>query len=401
MFKTVVRALAFASKELAEIRRQPRLIAAMILGPFLILLLFGLGYNVAQPPLHTVLVVPPGSGMSTSRAAYARQFPYPFVLDRVTQSTADAERMVQNNTEDVAVVLPSNVGRSVLGGHHADLRLYYKQIDPVYGSWIPYFGQTLVAQLNQRIEEGAIARLQDQARRAGSSRTPPPVARLTRIPPGVLAAPLSLRTHNFASTPPTLVAFYAPGVLALLLQHLAVSLCSLSIIRERLLGALEVFRVAPIGKAELFFGKYVGYTAITFLVGVILVALMYFGLGIPILAPKVWIGASMLTLILGATSVGFLVSTLSRSESQAVQISMVVLLASIFFSGFFLPLSTLAPYVQVVSFALPVTYGIYALKDVMLLGQTPDWWSLGGPLAIGLICLVCASWLLARDLARQ
>ena len=60
MFKGIIRLLAFLGKELAEIRRQPRLILSLVLGPFLILALFGLGYSGEQPKLKTILVVPTG-----------------------------------------------------------------------------------------------------------------------------------------------------------------------------------------------------------------------------------------------------------------------------------------------------------------------------------------------------
>ena len=59
MLKPFIRLLAFFAKELAEIRRQPRLLLSLVLGPFLILLIFGLGFSGEQPKLQTLLVVPP------------------------------------------------------------------------------------------------------------------------------------------------------------------------------------------------------------------------------------------------------------------------------------------------------------------------------------------------------
>jgi ABC-2 type transport system permease protein len=64
-----------------------------------------------------------------------------------------------------------------------------------------------------------------------------------------------------------------------------------------------------------------------------------------------------------------------------VQLALLVLLCSVFFSGFFLPLTSLLKPVWIVSYALPVTYGVRALQSLMLRGQTPDpWvlWSLAG-----------------------
>src|SRR5919204_1721947 len=60
MFKVVIRLLSFFNKEINEVRRQPRLVLSLIFGPFLILLLFGVGYAGERPKLKTALVLPPG-----------------------------------------------------------------------------------------------------------------------------------------------------------------------------------------------------------------------------------------------------------------------------------------------------------------------------------------------------
>lgn len=504
MSKGIVRILSFAAKELTEIRRQPRLIASLILGPFLILALFGIGYNSTQRPLQTALVIPAGSGLPADRAAYETQFRPPFTLNRIIDDPAEGRRLVQERRVDLAVVLPLNAIETVVSGKNAQLELYYNELDPFQGSWIPYYGNVFVSEVNRKVVEQAIATLQQEAGDVSASRNEvnaqldnlqravdegdptataeaasaaqaglsdiergiaaglgvvtgtrqqlgaseldrtqdtlrrtrdrlqeisdrstqgengspgqrelvarlrtdvdlvmPVVDKLSSVPPEVLAAPLTLQAQNLVRYQPSFVAFFAPGVLALLLQHLALTLSSLSIVRERLLGALEMFRVAPVGKTELFFGKYTGYTLILLGVAAILAALMYFLLGVPILGSLLYFSLAILILVLSSLSFGFLISTLSKTDSQAVQFAMILLLTSIFFSGFFLPLETLLPFVRAVSYALPVTYGIIALKDVMLLGQIPELWVLLAPLGIGIVTLFLATRLLKRDLTRR
>jgi ABC-2 type transport system permease protein len=79
---------------------------------------------------------------------------------------------------------------------------------------------------------------------------------------------------------------------------------------------------------------------------------------------------------------------------------MLVLLASVFFGGFFLPVEQLLPWVQWVSYALPVTYGAFDLREVMLRGTTPDWMYLVGPLALGLLFYAVAIVGLGRQMRR-
>ena len=67
----ITRILALVGKELIEITRRPATLASLILGPFLILALFGLGYQGVRQPVHADLVLPPNSGLPTDPAAYA------------------------------------------------------------------------------------------------------------------------------------------------------------------------------------------------------------------------------------------------------------------------------------------------------------------------------------------
>jgi ABC-2 type transport system permease protein len=99
--------------------------------------------------------------------------------------------------------------------------------------------------------------------------------------------------------------------------------------------------------------------------------------------------------VLASLGVGLLISVVADSERQAVQLSLLMLLASVFFSGFVLAVDEFRLPVQVAAYALPVTSGIALLQDVMLRGTTNNWWQVAvlGGLAIGLLLL---TWALLR-----
>jgi ABC-2 type transport system permease protein len=82
--------------------------------------------------------------------------------------------------------------------------------------------------------------------------------------------------------------------------------------------------------------------------------------------------------------IGFLISVYSKTDSQAVQLSMLVLLLSIFFSGFFLPLENFRVPINYVGYALPLTHGISAFQAIMLRGAAPSelTWVLLGSIAL-------------------
>jgi ABC-2 type transport system permease protein len=104
---------------------------------------------------------------------------------------------------------------------------------------------------------------------------------LTDVPPSVLVTPFRLELENLAS-PPSLAGFYAPGLLALLIQHMAVSLAALSLIRERLSGAYEFFEVSPLGPGELLAGKFLTYFGLVLGANLTVAAALVYLLGIPL-----------------------------------------------------------------------------------------------------------------------
>ena len=106
-------------------------------------------------------------------------------------------------------------------------------------------------------------------------------------------------------------------------------------------------------------------------------------------------------MVFASIGLGFFISTISKSESQAVQLSMLVLLTSVFFSGFFLRLDTIWPPVQVVSYLLPVTYGISSLQVIMLRGGEPAWYLLGGLAGLGVFFFGLSFVLFSRQFRRS
>jgi ABC-2 type transport system permease protein len=224
---------------------------------------------------------------------------------------------------------------------------------------------------------------------------------VTRVPPEVLAAPFSVEATNMVSAEPTAIGFFTPAVLMLLLQHIAVSLASLSMVRDRLLGAMEIYRVAPVKPHEIIIGKSLSYALLLGVVGAALVFLVNRLLGVPILGSPWWAAVTLGLLLFSSLGLGFYIAGLAETETQAVQLAMLVLLSSIFFGGFFLALDTLWKPIQAISYLLPVTLGSLDLRDVMLRGATPDVASLTGLAIIGVVCYAFASLELSRRMSPQ
>ena len=223
------------------------------------------------------------------------------------------------------------------------------------------------------------------------------LAEFQSIDPSIIVSPFRSETKSVANVQPSISDFFAPAVLALLLQHLAVTFAALSIVRERNVGTMELFRVSPLSAAEALFGKYISYMLFGGVIAAILSALLVFALHVPMLGNWWYFALVIAAVLFTSLGIGFAISIVSQTDSQAVQYSMIILLASVFFSGFIMSLDMLLPPVRVISWLLPTTYGTLLLRDIALRGTDPNWLLLGGLIAIGLV-LMLISWRLMRRL---
>jgi ABC-2 type transport system permease protein len=149
---------------------------------------------------------------------------------------------------------------------------------------------------------------------------------------------------------------------------------------------------------EVLIGKYVAYGVLTLLVGGVVGGLMVFVLGVPIFSGYAIAIGIVLLLAFASLGMGLLISLVADSERQAVQLSMLVLLASVFFSGFVLPVQDFIGAVQYFAYALPVTHGIATLQEAMLRGEVSSLWMIGALAAIGVALYALSLFRLRRIL---
>jgi ABC-2 type transport system permease protein len=311
----------------------------------------------------------------------------------VNEDQDATERRLRNREIDLMVVAPADAVGQLRSGNQTEILVAWNQIDPVYDGLAQLAVSTMVSELNAEIIRQAAAE--------GIELTEGELGpRVTDITPEVIAKPTTAVTENVAPTDPTVLNFFAPAVLALILQHLAVTLTALSMVRERLSGQMDLFRVAPVNSMEVLVGKYVAYAVLTLLVGGVVGGLMVFVLGVPVLAGYLVAIGIVLLLAFASLGVGLLISLVADSERQAVQLSMLVLLASVFFSGFVLPVKDFIGAVQYFSYALPVTHGIATLQEAMLRGEVTALWMIAALAGIG-AALYLLSLLRLRQILRS
>ena len=427
-FKFLIRISSFMSKELTEILRQPKLILTLVFGPFLIMFLFGLGYPDQNRTLRTTFVTEDPNSIQGNMKLFTDSIPA--IADQEVENNKElALAKLALNQTDLVILIPKDPFGTVQNNQQAKFIIYHNEVDPFQIAYINSIARIYTDEVNRRILqsatetgqqdagslqgslENAITKTQalKQAIPPGDTNTAAQVSDLEKdlttvqeqlttfrsLGSDVLVSPFTVDTVPLSNIQFTPTDFFAPAVIVLLLQHLSITFASLSIVRERRSGIIELFRVAPITAFETLIGKFLSYLFFEILLAGVITVLAVWLLKVPMFG--LWTNYAIAVVILLFTSlgVGFLISLISETDTQAVQYSMLLLLASIFFSGFFLDLRLMWQPIKVLAWSLPATYGIRMLQDIMLRGTSIPPLIFEGLALIG-IGLFLVNWLLLK-----
>ena len=428
-FKYLIRISSFLGKELTEIFRQPKLILTLVLGPFLIMLLFGLAYPNQTRILKTTFVVSDSASFQKEMDTFTKSY-NSTIFDYVIENDKEkALAKLAHNQTDLVIVVPDVSFDVIQNNQQAEFLVYHNEVDPFQIGYIQSIARIYVDELNRQVLQSATAQEQAnsgelqsnlktaiiktqtlrQSIPAGDVKTATQAADLEKdltsldenlttfrsLTPGILVSPFAAKVFGLFGDPLTVTIYFVPAVIVLLLQHVSITFASLSIVRETRSGIMELFKVAPITAFEALVGKYLSYLFFEIILAGVITGLAVWLLKIPILGNLLDYALAVVVLIFTSLGVGFLISLISETDTQAVQYSMLLLLASIFFSGFFMDLRLMREPVTVLAWSLPATYGIRMLQDIMLRGSSVPQLVFWGIVSIG-IALFLLDWVLLR-----
>jgi ABC-2 type transport system permease protein len=286
---------------------------------------------------------------------------------------------------------------------------YANEINPFTEAWIQYMGYGQITQINNLVLVQAAnqnqsevtdaktflsdARAQIQAMRSGVTTAEQP-GQLERMEAAAQA--LSISAQLDPAVPSDTKADLAQLVSDLGALHTARDQGTLSEQQDRLdqtdqrLARLEAVadllksippevlvqplvqdykNIAPVSVFQMLGGKYLGYLLFLGAIVAALTALLVYGLGVPFQGDVRLFALEIFLLVMASLGIGFTISAISSTDTQAVQFSMLMLLGSIFFSGFSLPLDSFRIGVQYLAAILPLTHGSLVLQEEMLLGH--------------------------------
>jgi ABC-2 type transport system permease protein len=181
-----------------------------------------------------------------------------------------------------------------------------------------------------------------------------------------------------------------PGLLGVILSMTLVMMTALSVTRETERGTMESLLATPVQPIEVMVGKLAPYVVVGLVQTVIILTLARFLFDVPMLGGWAGLVAGVALFIVGSLALGFLLSTVARSQLQAMQMSMFYILPSILLSGFMFPFRGMPVWAQAIGQVVPVTHFLRVVRGALLKGQTlADMWQELAALA-AFVCVVTA-----------
>jgi len=184
----------------------------------------------------------------------------------------------------------------------------------------------------------------------------------------VLSGPRVEIEQLFGGPDYSLLDYLAPVLVAFFAFFFIFLLSAVSFLRERTTGTLERLMATPLRRGELVTGYLVGFSFFALLQAIVILLFTVFVLKVHYRGNLATIFVVEAVLVVGAVSLGLLVSAAARNELQAVQFVPIVLLPQVFLSGLLIPIDQLPDYLRPVSTILPLTYANEALRSVMIKG---------------------------------
>ena len=333
---------AILYKEFIIVFRDRATLFFMFFPPLVQIIAFGFALDNDVKHMPTVL-------LNEDRTYESRQILDGFVntqtfrIIREVGSYAALSACIRKGEASVGILIPHGFARELSSGRNAQIEVV------IDGSNSTPALQALNTAVALALKE-SVARLMTE-----TGRTTLPV----EVRPQVLYNP-AMKSPNF----------FVPGVIGLALQIATVFSTALSIVREKEKGTLENLLVSPMSRWGLMLGKLVPYLCISMSMAAVLFAIMRWVFFIPIQGSVSALFASALLYIFALLSLGLLISTRAETHMEAFQMAMVLILPSVFFSGFIFPRETMPWIFNAIGSLLPATYFIDLMRAIVLRGAS-------------------------------
>ena len=356
------RVSAVLVKEFKQLARDRLTYAMMLMIPVIQLVLFGYAVNSEPRRLPTAVLVQEDSRQARSLVAALKNSGY-FDLVAQARSPTELDGLIRRSEVQFAVTIPGDFSRKVARGDEAQILVEADATDP-------------------SATGGAIAALTNLPVQALAHDLKGGLA--TRAP---AAAPFKVVVHR-RYNPESITAYnIVPGLLGIILSMTLVMMTALSVTRETERGTMESLLATPVEPLEVMAGKLAPYVGVGLVQTAVILALARFLFDVPMQGGWIGLFVGLSLFIVGSLALGFLISTVARTQLQAMQMSFFYILPSILLSGFMFPFRGMPVWAQWLGEVIPVTHFLRVVRGSLLKSQgLIDQW----PELLALTAFVCA-----------
>lgn len=310
--------IAFVIKEAKHILRDKRTMLILFGMPVVMMLLFGFAITTDVKNVRTVVVTSEMSPRTQQAVERLAQSEY-FMITQMVSTPQEAEQLIRSQKADMVLVFTQNCG----------MQMMVDGSDPNMATqWTNY-------------AQGVLANMQG-----------------SMVNSKMLYNPQMRSAYNFV-----------PAIMGMLLMLICAMMTSISIVREKEKGTMEVLLVSPVRPLMVIIAKAVPYLVLAFAILITILLMARFVLGVPLAGSLFWILAVSTLYILLALSLGLLISNVAQTQLVALLMSaMVLLMPVVMLSGMLFPVESMPQVLQWLAAVVPPRYYIEAMRKLMIMG---------------------------------
>lgn len=349
-------------KELVQMRRDRPTFAIMIMVPIMQLTLFGFAIDTDPRQLPTAVELRDDGPLTRAFLASLRQSDYFRIVDQVA-TDEEGERMIRSGEISFLIVIPENFETDFVRGERPAILIAADATDPVAAS-------------------GPVGAVREIAARAFA----PDLERLPRRLSGG-APSYAIVVHRQYNPAGETSMNIVPGLLGIILTMTLIMITSIALTREVERGTIEALLSTPVRASEIMIGKTTPYILVGFIQTLIVLAAAALVFKIPFVGNAAPFIMALFLFIFANLMLGYLISTVAKTQMQAMQMTFFVFLPSILLSGFMFPFAAMPGWAQAIGEALPITHFLRIVREVMLKGAgfsdiVNDLWPIAAILAV-------------------
>ena len=315
--------ISFIIKEAKHIVRDKRTMLILFGMPIIMMLLFGYAVRNDVRNVRTVIVMS-NTDYVTQQAVDRLSASEYFTITQVVATPAEAEQAIRDQKADLAIVF----GEDYASGH-SSLQFIVDGADPNMAQQWTQYAKAVITNPNNGL-----------------------------VNTKLLYNPQMKSAYNFV-----------PAIMGTLLMLVCAMMTSISIVREKERGTMEVLLVSPVRPILIIIAKVIPYLVLAFIILIVILLMANSLLGVPLQGSVFWIFLISTIYILLALSLGLLVSNIAKTQLVALLLSaMVLLMPIVMLSGMFFPIESMPKVLQYVSAIIPTRYYTSAMRKLMIMG---------------------------------